>query len=212
MAIAHTRNFTASTLALVALLALGACKSDDTAEAAPVAPAASEKPAAPRTAQAQLTESHQATAEVTAVDKATRMITLRREDGQLFEVKATSEVRNFEQIAVGDQLRVQYKATLTASLRPEGESAKSAEGVLAAGRAPAGAKPAGAAGVALSVRVKIESIDRDHDLVVFSLASGELVTHRVATAEGRKFASNLKVGDTVQLSYTEAVAASIEKL
>lgn len=208
------RGATSSKLALVALLALGACQSNEPAEQSPASSAAkpTESAAAPRTAQAQISEDFKAQAEVTAIDKAGRLITLRREDGRLFQVKATNEVRNFEQIAVGDQLRVQYKATLTASLRPASESAQPVAGVLAAGRAEAGAKPAGGAGIAMAVRVKIESIDREHDLVVFSLASGELVTHRIATPEGRKFVAGLKTGDTVQLTYTEAIALSVEKL
>jgi hypothetical protein len=199
------RNVTTSTF-LVAALALGACKSNDSAAQS------TDVAAAPRAGQAQISESFKAKAEVTALDHAQRLITLRREDGQLIQLKATNEVRNFDQIAVGDQLRVQYKATLTASLRPAGEPAKSVEGVAAAGRAEAGAKPAGGAGIAMAVRVKIESIDREHDLVVFSLASGELVTHRIATPEGRQFVAGLKTGDTVQLTYTEAVALSVEKL
>jgi hypothetical protein len=154
----------------------------------------------------------QASAEVIAIDPGLRLVTLRREDGSLFQVRAGNEVRNFDQIATGDHLRVRFLETLAVSRRPEGESAKGAEGALAVGRAEAGAKPAGAVGRALSVRVKIESIDRERSIVVLSLASGELVSHRVATKEGREFLTGVKIGDTVQIDYTEALALSIEKL
>jgi hypothetical protein len=121
-------------------------------------------------------------------------------------------VRNFDKIAVGDRLRVRYKETLTASRLPAGEKATPMEGVVAAGRAEPGATPAGAVGIGLSVRVRIESIDREREIVVFSLASGELLSHRIATPEGVEFVKGLKVGDTVQLDYTEVMAISIEKL
>jgi len=202
------RSAIPSTFFLAALLALSACSSN---ESAPEKTDGTSSSSASAT-QAQITESYSAQAEVTAINKDARLITLRREDGRLFEVKATSDVRNFDQIAVGDHLKVQYKATVIASLRPAGEPARSAEGMAAVGRAPAGAKPAGGAGIAMAVRVKIESVDKAHDLVVFSLASGELVTHRVATPEGRKFLAGIKPGDTVQVSYAEAVALSVEKL
>jgi hypothetical protein len=169
-------------------------------------------PKEPRSGRAQISNDVEATAGVVAIEPSARLVTLRREDGLQFQVKCGQEVRNFDQIAVGDRLRVRYKETLTATLRPAGEAAGPVEGVVAAGRAEKGATPAGAVGIGLSVRVKIESIDRERDIVVFSMASGELVSHKIATPEGREFVKGLLVGDTVQLDYTEVLALSIEKL
>jgi hypothetical protein len=72
--------------------------------------------------------------------------------------------------------------------------------------------PAAAAGAELSVVVKIESIDLQRDIVTFSLASGELVSHRIATEQGRNFVRGLKVGDKVTLAYSEALALSVEAM
>lgn len=165
-----------------------------------------------RVERAQLTNELTAMAEVVAVDPATRIIALRREDGSLFQVKAGPDVRNFAQIAAGDTLRVQYRETLAASLRPAGETAVPVEAGAVAARAKAGAKPGGGVGVGISVRAKVESIDRERDIVVCSLASGEIIARRILTPEGRGFVKGLKVGDTVQLDYTEALALSIAKL
>ena len=52
---------------------------------------------------------------------------------------------------------------------------------------------------------------RERDIVVFSLASGELIAHRLQTPQGREFVEGLKVGNVVQLDYAEAAALSIEK-
>jgi len=79
-------------------------------------------------------------------------------------------------------------------------------------RAKAGAKPGAGVGAGISVRAKVESIDRERDIVVCSLASGEMIARRVLTPEGRGFVKTLKIGDTVQLDYTEALALSIDKL
>ena len=68
------------------------------------------------------------------------------------------------------------------------------------------------ASAAISLRVRIESLDLPHDIVVFALASGELLTHRLVSAEGREFAEGLKVGDVVQLDYDEAVALSVDAM
>jgi hypothetical protein len=186
---------------LAALLVLGGCESSKPKPATP-----------PRVERAQISEELVGTMEVVAIENPARILMLRREDGRSFRVRAGKDVRNYDQIAVGDRLRVRYQETLTASLRPAGENAGPVEGVLAAGRAEPGATPAAGVGLALSVRVKIVSVDVERDIVVFSLASGEMVAHKIATPQGREFAKGLKIGDTVQLDYTEVLAVSIEKL
>jgi hypothetical protein len=153
-----------------------------------------------------------ATADVTAVDKGTRVVTLRREDGSMFQVLAGSEVRNFDQIKAGDKLRVRFKENLKASLRPANEGGPQAGAGVVATRAAVGATPAAGAAFGVSVKVRIESIDSAHDIVVFSLPSGELVSHRIATSEGKKFVEGLKIGDKVQLEYSQALALAIEKV
>lgn len=193
---------TVPTLLLGALLALGACNSNPP----PAQPSAQFGPK-----QARITSELTANAQVVAVDPAARLVTLRREDSSLFQLRCGEGVRNFAQITVGDRLRVQYQETLTASLRPAGEAATPVEAAAVAGRAAPGAKPAGGLGVLVSVRVKIESIDREREIVVFSLASGEVVARRIMTPEGREFVKGLKVGDTVQLDFTESLALAVEK-
>ena len=186
---------------LALLFALSACESThDTSATArgPVPPV-------------EITNEITATAEVTGIDPASRLVTLRREDGALFQVVASEEVRNFDQIVTGDRLRIRFKESLRASLRPAGEGGPQAAAGMVAARAPRGATPGGGVAVGASVRVKIESIDRERDIVVFSLPSGELVSHRIATPEGRKFVDGLHLGDTVELEYTQALALSIEK-
>jgi hypothetical protein len=66
--------------------------------------------------------------------------------------------------------------------------------------------------MAVSVRVKIESIDLEHNIVVFAPVCGELIAHRLRTTEGREFVRGLEVGDTVQLDYLEALALEVQEL
>jgi len=181
-----------------ALLALAACQ---TAPSAPSAPQ-----------RAEVSDELTATAEVVGIDAVQRLVTLRREDGLSFDLYAGDEVRNFDQIAVGDVLRVRYEERLTASRRPAGESAEAMKGAMVAASAELGAKPGAGAGLAVSLRVRIESIDLKREIVVFSLASGELIAHRIATPEGLAFIEGLEIGDTVQLDYARGVAISVEEL
>jgi len=196
-------NLLASCALVGALLTLGACQSNEPAPQ----PAASPAPT-----HATISNEYSATAGVVAVDAKTRIVTLRHEDGSLMPVKCGEAVQNFAQIAVGDTLHIKYSETLEATLRPAGESAEPATVVAGAVGAEPGVAPAGGIGATLSVRVKIESVDVEHDIVVFSLASGELSARRVVTPEGREFVKGLKIGDTVQLDYTEVLALAIEKV
>ena len=185
------------------LLMLGACQSKEAA-----APPASD------TAPTHATISNEisGTAAVVSVDAKSRVVTVSREDGLLVELKCGEDVRNFAEIAVGDTLRVRYAESLDATRLPAGGSAEPVTAVSTTVGSEPGAAPARGMGVAISATVKVESVDLEHDIVVFSLASGELSARRVVTSEGREFMKGLKVGDTVQLVYTEVVALLIEKV
>ena len=188
------------------LLALAACHSEP-ARTPPPPPVG-----AHGVGRAEITNEYTATAQVTAIAPEKRVVTLKREDGLALDVQCGEGVRNFDQIAVGNALKVRYKAVLAASELPPGEKARGAQASLAAARAKPGSQPAAGVGVGISVRVKIESIDREHGIVVFSLASGELIAHRIQTGEGRRFIEAISVGDGVQLDYGEALALGVEKL
>jgi len=150
----------------------------------------------------RISSSFTADARVTALSPAERKLTLRREDGSVFELRADASVDNFDRISVGDTLRVRYEETMTALKLPAGSVAT-----------PIESRTAGAgAGRQVRLRVRTESIDLQHGIVTFSLASGELIARHVQTPEGRAFAADLKVGDVVQIDYAEALALGIEKI
>jgi hypothetical protein len=168
--------------------------------------------AAPAPSRVDLSNDLTAKAMVTAVDQEKRLVTLRRDDGTMFTVEAGPAVRNLSQISVGDTLRVHYHESLSASLLPPGGTTTPVEGAYVAGRAKVGEKPAGGVGMSATARVKIESVDKTNNIVVFSLDSGELNTVRAQRPEGRAFVQGLKIGDIVQLDYTVATALAIDKL
>jgi len=186
------------------LLVSASCQSSQAKPSTPPPP--------PQSSKAKISNEFTASAEVTALAPAERKLTLRREDGSEFEVQADASVRNYDQIAVGDVLRVRYQETLAAAKLPAGTSVGTAEGAFAAARAKQGAKPGAGVGLAVRVNVRIESIDREREIVVFSMASGELVARRLQTAEGRAFVTGLAIGDVVQLDFTQSLALGIEKL
>ena len=84
----------------------------------------------------------EATATVTAVDPAKRLISLEdQDDGREFTVEAGEDVRNFAQIKVGDEVNVEYYQALAADVT-KAEASDSDGAVLLGSRAAEGDKPA----------------------------------------------------------------------
>ena len=76
--------------------------------------------------------------------------------------------------------------------------------------APAGSKPAASVGATITTTVQIESVDTSFETVTFKRPDGFVRTIAPASPEGKKFIKTLKKGDMVDVSYTEALAISVE--
>ena len=187
-----------------ALLALAACKSSS-----PASDASAGAPDATKTAK--ISNEYEVAAKVVSVTPEDRGLSLRREDGQIFDVQVAPTVPNFERIAVGDSLRVRYRETLAAVRLPAGEPLGPVVRDVVSARAQPGREAGAGIGAAVRMRVRVESVDLERGVVVFAPSSGELIARRIQTQEGRKFASGLKPGDVVQLEYQEMAALAVEK-
>lgn len=151
-------------------------------------------------------------AKVESVDKATRTVGLVGEDGKKGSVVCGPEIRNFDQIAVGDTVAVRYHESLAVSLVKPGEAPSPDSIALAAGRAAKGAQPAAGLGGQITQTVKIDSVDLKNHVVVFTPKDGgEQRSTVVKREEGKAFIAGLKPGDLVEITYTQAVAISVEK-
>jgi hypothetical protein len=153
------------------------------------------------------------TAAVIAIDQATRMVTLRGPDGEHFTVYCSPEVRNFSQIKVLDNVVVRYYEAVGAELKSRGGTgtgATAAETAVEVGRAEEGQRPAGTVSTKTSAVVKIQDVDTKTNVVSFYGEDGELRAFPVQTPQGKEFIKKLKPGDEVEVTYTEALAISVE--
>lgn len=147
------------------------------------------------------------TATVTKIDHKSREITLKAEDGKESTFVAGAEVKNFGQIKKGDVVTATYVEALAYEVK-KGGSAAGAQSNVAGGTAEAGAKPAGVVARQTTVTVTIVGIDPKAPSVTFKGPAGNTRTIRVLHPEKLQLVS---VGDTVDLTYTEALALSVEK-
>jgi hypothetical protein len=144
---------------------------------------------------------------VVAVDKATRTVTLKGPKGNVVDIVAGDEVKNFAQIKVGDYLFVRYIQSLTLELQkvkggPSGITEQSATAT-----AKPGERPAAAAGREVTAIAKVTALDQKAKTITLKGPRGNSVTLDVNNPDQFKV---VKVGDDVRVTYTEAVAISVE--
>ena len=150
------------------------------------------------------------TAVVSGIDRMTREIMLERPDGSRFVIFAGPEVRNFDQIGVGETVKARYIESLTARVLGPNEPDAEPTIAVAAARAKVGQEPAGGIAAGVEMTVVVKSIDLAEHLVVFTNPAGQLRVIRAQREQGRKFIAGLKPGDRVTLLYGQAVVVTVE--
>lgn len=152
----------------------------------------------------------QRTATVESIDQASRLVTLRGEDGHGFTVLVSEEVRNLPQVKAGDKVTVSFYEALAAEVRKPGEGVQGVQADVSSVRSEPGERPAGGAGVMLRTTVDIEFVDTTFNTVTFRRSDGQSRTVAVQSPEGQKFIRGLRKGDQVEIAYTEAFAIEVK--
>ena len=153
------------------------------------------------------------TATVEAIDVNTRMVVLRGSDGAEFALVVDPGVRNLEQVKVGDRVVSRYRESLGAELVRRGDGSGDTESPsvsTTAGRAADGAKPSVTSSTETRQTVRITNVDEKNHIVSFYGSDGLARVLPVRSPQGQEFIAKLKAGDEVELTYTEAVAMSVE--
>ncbi len=163
--------------------------------------------AACQTEPATVERTSEATATVTAIDLPERLVTLRGPEGNLFTVQASEEVRNLPQLEVGDRVVVRYHEAIAAEMAKPGQEASASATAM---RAPPGARPGGELAQEITTMVEITDLDPATHTVSFTDPDGLSQTIAVQDPEMQDFVETLKVGDEVAITYTEALAISVE--
>jgi hypothetical protein len=145
------------------------------------------------------------TATVSAVDKAGRTVRLKGPKGNEVDIVAGPEVRNFDQIKVGDQVTAQYHESLTLELKKTKGKLDATEKAGAA-RAEPGASPAGAVGRQVRVLADVVNVDQASSTISLKGPKGRVVDLKVRNPDHFKV---VKVGDQVEAVYTEAIAVAV---
>ena len=148
------------------------------------------------------------TAEVVAIDRVDRALALLGPEGNVVAVEVSHAARNFDQIEVGDMVKVAYYESVALYLGKRGQKPEGNAGLVTA-RSVKGDMPAGIAVEAVDISAEVQAIDKQKRAVTLELPDGRKVTTKVD--KSAKAFDTLKVGDSIHARYTEAIAISVEK-
>jgi len=177
-------------------------------------PAAAQKPdvtggavVASEPGKAAVARAVEISAEVVAIDKAARIVTLKGPKGNIVDVLAGDEVKNFDQIKVGDFVFVRFLQSLSLEL----QKTKAGGGTISTreltAEAAPGEAPAAAAARVVTAIAHVTAVNKKAKTISLKGPRGNVVTLDVHNPDQFKL---VKVGDQVLVTYTEAVAISVE--
>jgi hypothetical protein len=119
-------------------------------------------------------------------------------------------VKRLNEIETGDQVTAGYYVSLATEIREPTPEERDAPLIVVAGagKAPPGTSPAGGGLQQIKAVVTIEDIDRSAETVTLKGPLGNYLTVKVLDPARLQ---QVRLGDTVVVTYTEALAVSIKK-
>jgi len=144
-------------------------------------------------------------ATISAIDKATRGVTLKTAKGDELTVTASQEVKNFDQMKVGDTVTVEFLRALALELKKGGGLIVQRTEQAAGAAAKPGARPAGAVGRQVTVVADVVDLDPAKQVVTLK---GPQRTVDLQIADPEQF-KRIAKGDQVEATFTEAVAIAV---
>jgi hypothetical protein len=144
-------------------------------------------------------------ATITAIDKATRDVTLKGPQGKEVTLTAGPEVKRFDQLKVGDQVTARYVEALTLELK-KGGGLIVARTDQATGAAKPGDKPAGTVGRQVTIVADVVDVNPAKQSITLK---GPQRTVDLVIRDPEQFKLVAK-GDQVEAKYTQALALTVE--
>ena len=157
--------------------------------------------------KAVATNTTTASAVIVSIDATYRIVTLKTASGKVVEVVAGPEVKNFDQLKVGQKVKAAYSEALSLELKKGGGKPLSMTEKGGAAQAAPGAKPGAGGARQITILADVVKGDTKTHLVTLRGPGGNSVDLHVEDPEQLK---NIKKGDQVEAVYTEAVAVTVE--
>jgi hypothetical protein len=150
------------------------------------------------------------TAKVQSIDMAARQVTLKGPLGNVVSFTVDTRVTRLNEVKVGDDITADYYVSLAGEVRTptEQEKANPVTVLSQTAKAPAGTSPAGGVLHVTRAVVTVEGLDRPTKTLTVSGPKGNFFTTEVDSLDKL---SKLHLGDVIVVTYTVALAISLEK-
>lgn len=148
-----------------------------------------------------------ASAIVKGIEKETRTLMLELAGGDVVEVTADDRIRNFDQISLNDEVVVEYAQSLSLTLQKVRSDDTDVSIGAAAARAEPGMKPAGGVGQVIQAFADVVAVSPGKSTITLRGPQGRIFELLVNNPDHFTVVS---AGDQVLVTYTEAVAVSVE--
>jgi hypothetical protein len=146
---------------------------------------------------------------VVAVDHDQRELTLRGPKGNTAVVAVGDEVRNLDQVRKGDHVVARYYEAVAVELKKPGEATLGVTTAEGGARAAKGEKPAAGAVRVVTITAKVAHVDRKNKTVTLTGRKGKST---VVDVQEPRYLDKVKKGDLVEITYTQALAISVEEV
>jgi hypothetical protein len=149
-------------------------------------------------------ETKTVTASVEAIEKATREVTVKKPDGTYDVFYFPTSIKRFDALKVGDKITAKYYENLVLRLKAPGEKAVD---TASAGTVRSEGTLAATSSRQRTITATIAAIDQSIPSITFTGPNGWKYSSRV---EDKKALEKVKVGDRLDITWTEALILSVE--
>jgi len=146
------------------------------------------------------------TAVVESIAPDTRTVTLKKPDGTFVSVVAGPEIKRFAEIKVGDTVNARYYENVVIRVKQPGESDE-----VSRMKGTTGSEqvlPGGTKAKQTTITATISAVDMNTPSITFTGPNGWKYTSKVQDTEAL---AKVKVGDKVDIVWTEAMLVSLER-
>jgi hypothetical protein len=146
------------------------------------------------------------TGTIEAIDASSRTLTLKKADGTFVTTVAGPDIKRLDELKLGDTVNVRYYENVVIRVKQPGESevVSSAKGTTGSEQA----LPGGTRAKQVTITATITAIDPTAPSITFTGPHGWKYSSKVQDTEAL---AKVKVGDKVDIVWTEAMLVSVER-
>jgi Cu/Ag efflux protein CusF len=147
------------------------------------------------------------TVTIVAIDSTNRIVTVKDKSGEVDSIYAGPEVQRFGELKVGDKVTFRYYESVVYQIQKPGATPPPAATGDAGIVRGTGSKPGATISKQITATVTVTAIDIKVPSVTIKMDDGSVTSFKV---EDKKALTGVKVGDQVQITYTQALAISVK--